>query len=95
VEKSLAAHIHRIVNSFVTTGSVKKRKSSGLALTRLSLQTGVPWSTCHKIRAGFTTGQPVLPQINEQMLLQIIFENKKVRARRCLEYNGGHFEPFL
>jgi hypothetical protein len=49
VEKSLAAHIHPIVNSFVTTGSV--------ALTRLSLQTGVPWSTCHKIRAGFTTGQ--------------------------------------
>jgi hypothetical protein len=26
---SLAAHIHRIVNCFVTTGSVEKEKSSG------------------------------------------------------------------
>jgi hypothetical protein len=32
--------------------------------------------------------------INEQML-QNIFENKKVRMRRCSEQNGGHFEPFL
>jgi hypothetical protein len=31
------------------------------------------------------TKAPVPPQINEQMLLQIIFENKKVRARTCLE----------
>jgi hypothetical protein len=29
LEKSLAAHIHRIVNCFVTTGSVEKGKSSG------------------------------------------------------------------
>jgi hypothetical protein len=27
--KSLAAHIHRIVNRFVTTGSVEKGKTSG------------------------------------------------------------------
>jgi hypothetical protein len=30
LEKSLAAHIHRIVNRFITTGSVEKEKSSGL-----------------------------------------------------------------
>jgi hypothetical protein len=30
LEKSLAAHIHRIVNRFVATGSVKKGKASGL-----------------------------------------------------------------
>jgi hypothetical protein len=29
LEKSLAAHIHRIVNHFVTTGSVEKGKSLG------------------------------------------------------------------
>jgi hypothetical protein len=29
LEKSLAAHIHLIVNHFVTTGSVEKGKSSG------------------------------------------------------------------
>jgi hypothetical protein len=29
LEKSLAAHKHRIVNRFVTTGSVEKGKSSG------------------------------------------------------------------
>jgi hypothetical protein len=29
LEKSLAAHIHRIVNCFVTTGSVEKEESSG------------------------------------------------------------------
>jgi hypothetical protein len=28
LEKSLAAHIHRIVNCFVTTGSLEKGKSS-------------------------------------------------------------------
>jgi hypothetical protein len=70
LEKSLAAHIHRIVDRFVTTGSVENGKSSGrpkviedvvenirdhleehprTSLTRLSLQTGVPRSTCHKI----------------------------------------------
>jgi hypothetical protein len=32
--------------------------------------------------------------INEQML-QNIFENKKMRVRRYLQQNGGHFEPFL
>jgi hypothetical protein len=32
--------------------------------------------------------------INEQML-QNIFLNKKVRVRRCLKQDGGHFEPFL
>ncbi|KAJ3629193.1 hypothetical protein MTP99_013602 [Tenebrio molitor] len=69
LEKFLAAHTHRIVDRFVTTGSVEKWKSSGrpkviedvenrrdhleehprTSLTRLSLQTGVPPSTCHKI----------------------------------------------
>jgi hypothetical protein len=70
LEKSLASHIHRIVNCFGTTGSVEKVKSPGrpkviedvvenirnhleehprTSLTRLSLQTGVPRSTCHKI----------------------------------------------
>jgi hypothetical protein len=29
LEKSLAAHTHRIVNRFVTTGSIEKEKSSG------------------------------------------------------------------
>jgi hypothetical protein len=29
LEKSLAAHIHLIVNYFVTTGSVENEKSSG------------------------------------------------------------------
>jgi hypothetical protein len=78
---SLAARIHRIVNCFVTTGSVEKEKSSDrpkvmedvvenirdhleahprISLTRLSLQTGIPRSTCHKIVKGelaFTSTQ--------------------------------------
>jgi hypothetical protein len=58
--------------TIVPTCSVKKGKSSGRDLTRLSLETGVPWSTCHKIRAGFTTGWSRGQQINEQML-QIYF----------------------
>jgi hypothetical protein len=29
LEKSLTAHIHRIVNCFITTGSIEKGKSSG------------------------------------------------------------------
>jgi hypothetical protein len=70
LEKSLAAHLQRIFDRFVTTGSVEKGKSSGCpkviedvvenirdhleehprtCLTRLSLQTGVLRSACHKI----------------------------------------------
>jgi hypothetical protein len=62
LEKFLAAYTHRIVNHFVTTGGVEKvieevvenildhlEESPRTSLTKLSLQTGVPRSTCHKI----------------------------------------------
>jgi hypothetical protein len=97
LEKSVAAHIHRIVNRFDTVGSVEKKKSADrpkviedivenirnhleehprTSLTRLSLQTGVPRSTCHKIvRKNFhlhpykvSTVQELLPH----KLLQLV-----------------------
>jgi hypothetical protein len=62
LEKFLAAYTHRIVNHFVTTGGVEKvieevvenildhlEESPRTSLTKLSLQTGVPRSTCHKV----------------------------------------------
>jgi hypothetical protein len=69
-DDSLLTHIGRIVNRFLTTGTVSKGKSSGrppvsdeivedlrerveetpqISVARLSQQSGVPRSTCHKI----------------------------------------------
>jgi ribosomal protein S25 len=66
----LLTHIGRIVNRFLTTGTVNKGKSSGqtavsdkivedlrqrveetpqISVSRLSQQSGVPPSICHKI----------------------------------------------
>jgi hypothetical protein len=48
-------------------------------LTRLSLETGIPRSTCHKI-------------VKKNLHLH---PYKVTTVRRCLEQNGRHFEPFL